>query len=103
MKAMVAIGEPLNADERNLFSLAFKNIAGNLRSSYRTIDSIEQKMIATTPEDKKKDTIELYREKIQAEMDDLCKDVAVGIGRVENDLMMDPPNNAPFRSSSTPT
>jgi len=75
MKEVVKLGEPLSIDERNLFSLAFKNVALSLRSSFRTIDSIEQKMIARDGHPNKKECVQLYREKIQAEMDDLCKDV----------------------------
>ena len=35
--------EPLSTEERNLFSVAFKNIVGAKRSSWRVINSIENK------------------------------------------------------------
>lgn len=35
--------EPLTTEERNLLSVAYKNIVGAKRSSWRVISSIEQK------------------------------------------------------------
>ena len=36
-------GEPLTTEERNLLSVAYKNIVGAKRSSWRVISSIEAK------------------------------------------------------------
>ena len=44
MKAFVEnTKEPLAPEERNLLSVAYKNVVGAHRSSYRVIASIEQK------------------------------------------------------------
>jgi 14-3-3 protein beta/theta/zeta len=43
MKSVIEQGAELSNDERNLFSVAYKNVAGAHRSSWRVISSIEQK------------------------------------------------------------
>jgi len=61
--------EPLSTEERNLFSVAFKNVVGAKRSSWRIISSIEQK--ADSTEDKQK-MAKAYREKIESELQETC-------------------------------
>merc|ERR1711962_158152 len=60
---------PLSTEERNLLSVAYKNIVGAKRSSWRVISSIEQK--AADKETLAKE----YRKKIECELDDVCKEV----------------------------
>jgi len=60
---------PLSTEERNLLSVAYKNIVGAKRSSWRVISSIEQK--ATDKETLAKE----YRKKIETELDDVCREV----------------------------
>merc|ERR1719210_2113697 len=43
MKRVVETGHFLSSEERDLLELAFKNVVGALRSSWRVISSIEQK------------------------------------------------------------
>ena len=43
MKAVTETGVELSNEERNLLSVAFKNVVGARRSSWRVISSIEQK------------------------------------------------------------
>lgn len=62
-------GDPLNTEERNLLSVAYKNIVGAKRSSWRVISSIEQK--AT---DKQELAVE-YRKKIEKELHEVCNEV----------------------------
>lgn len=62
-------GEPLTTEERNLLSVAYKNIVGAKRSSWRVISSIEQK--ATDKEELAKS----YRKKIEQELHDVCNEV----------------------------
>jgi len=61
--------EPLSTEERNLLSVAYKNIVGAKRSSWRVISSIEQK--STDKEELAKD----YRKKIEGELHAVCQEV----------------------------
>ncbi|KAB0392489.1 hypothetical protein E2I00_015566, partial [Balaenoptera physalus] len=46
------LNEPLSNEERNLLSVAYKNVVGARRSSWRVISSIEQKTSADGNEKK---------------------------------------------------
>ncbi|XP_062911424.1 14-3-3 protein beta/alpha-1 [Mobula hypostoma] len=72
MKAVTEQGLELSNEERNLLSVAYKNVVGARRSSWRVISSIEQK---TEGNDKKQQMAREYREKIEAELRDICNDV----------------------------
>ena len=43
MKDVAKMGGELSVDERNLLSVAYKNVVGTRRASWRIISSIEQK------------------------------------------------------------
>jgi len=62
----------LSNEERNLLSVAYKNVVGARRSSWRVISSIEQKSEAS---EKKKNMATDYREKVENELKEICKDV----------------------------
>jgi len=67
-------GEELSVEERNLLSVAYKNVIGARRASWRIISSIEQK-----EESKGNDAhlaqIKAYRTKIEEELEQVCGDV----------------------------
>ena len=65
-------GEELIAEERNLLSVAYKNVVGTRRSSWRVVSSIEQKS-----QDAKKEMAQAYREKIEGELQSICREVLV--------------------------
>ncbi|XP_076864447.1 14-3-3 protein zeta/delta [Brachyhypopomus gauderio] len=71
MKTVTEHGDELTDEERNLLSVAYKNVVGARRSAWRVISSIEQK---TEPNDKQQMAKE-YREKIESELKSICKDV----------------------------
>merc|ERR1739848_316879 len=75
MKKVTEQGEDLSNEERNLLSVAYKNVVGARRSSWRVISSIEQKSNADGDDTKKNDMIKDYREKIENELRTICKDV----------------------------
>merc|ERR1712002_332939 len=58
--------------ERNLLSVAYKNVVGARRSSWRVISSIEQK---TEGSEKKQQLAKEYKEKVEQELKDICNDV----------------------------
>merc|ERR1719430_2293161 len=72
MKAVTETGVELSNEERNLLSVAFKNVVGARRSSWRVISSIEQK---TEGAEKKQAMATEYREKVEKELRDICNDV----------------------------
>ncbi|XP_038659717.1 14-3-3 protein beta/alpha-1-like isoform X2 [Scyliorhinus canicula] len=72
MKAVTEKGDELSNEERNLLSVAYKNVVGARRSSWRVISSIEQKAESS---EKKKELAKVYREKIEKELQDICNDV----------------------------
>ena len=61
MKNVTELNEPLSNEERNLLSVAYKNVVGARRSSWRVISSIEQKTMADGNE-KKLEKVKAYRE-----------------------------------------
>ncbi|XP_040600372.1 14-3-3 protein zeta-like [Mesocricetus auratus] len=72
MKSVTEQGAELSNEERNLLSVAYKNVVGARRSSWRVVSSIEQK---TEGAEKKQQMAREYREKIEAELRDICNDV----------------------------
>uniref|UniRef100_A0A672QTT5 14-3-3 protein beta/alpha-A-like n=1 Tax=Sinocyclocheilus grahami TaxID=75366 RepID=A0A672QTT5_SINGR len=74
MKSVTEGDIELSNEERNLLSVAYKNVVGARRSSWRVVSSIEQK---TEGSDKKQQMVKEYREKIEKELKDICNDVLV--------------------------
>jgi 14-3-3 protein beta/theta/zeta len=72
MKSVTERGDELSNEERNLLSVAYKNVVGARRSSWRVISSIEQK---TEGNERKQAMAKEYREKVEKELDDICQDV----------------------------
>ena len=74
MKEVSEKGGELSYEERNLLSVAYKNVVGARRSAWRVISSTGQKTEGT---DKKLQMITEYREKVESELRDICNDVLV--------------------------
>jgi len=70
MKEVARQPQELTVEERNLLSVAYKNVIGARRASWRVVTSIEQK-----GEPDKLPTIKLYKEKIENELVDICNDI----------------------------
>ena len=68
------MGVDLTVEERNLLSVAYKNVIGARRASWRIVSSIEQK-----EESKGHETqvtkIKEYRNKIEEELYEVCADI----------------------------
>ncbi|KAE9466649.1 hypothetical protein C3L33_01403, partial [Rhododendron williamsianum] len=69
--AKTADAEELTVEERNLLSVAYKNVIGARRASWRIISSIEQKEESRGNEDHVS-IIKEYRGKIEAELSKIC-------------------------------
>lgn len=76
MKEATELGEGLDNDERNLLSVAYKNVVGARRSSWRVISSIEQKLDGEENASKVKMAQE-YRRKVEVELKGICDEVLV--------------------------
>ncbi|KAG7164892.1 14-3-3 protein zeta-like 1 [Homarus americanus] len=74
MKQVTETGVELSNEERNLLSVAYKNVVGARRSSWRVISSIEQK---TEGSERKQQMAKEYREKVETELREICQDVLV--------------------------
>ena len=74
MKKVTEIGAELSNEERNLLSVAYKNVVGARRSSWRVISSIEQKSEGA---EKKQQLAKEYREKVEQELRDICGEVSL--------------------------
>ncbi len=65
MKAVASMDIELTVEERNLLSVAYKNVIGARRASWRIISSIEQKEENKSAEEKLK-MIKNYRDLVSA-------------------------------------
>lgn len=73
MKEVTEKGEELSNEERNLLSVAYKNVVGARRSSWRVISSIELKTEGGC--EKKQKLITEYKEKVEEELRAICENV----------------------------
>src|SRR3984885_11259338 len=74
MKVVASADQELSVEERNLLSVAYKNVIGARRASWRIVTSIEQKEefkgnSAHVP------LIKEYRSKIEVELAQICDDI----------------------------
>ena len=77
MKTVAGYTEELSVEERNLLSVAYKNVIGSRRASWRVISSIEQKS-----DSEKTALITNYKRKIETELENICDDILQIIGDV---------------------
>ncbi|PXF48090.1 14-3-3-like protein [Gracilariopsis chorda] len=73
----------LSVEERNLLSVAYKNVIGSLRASWRIISSIEQKE-ESMGHDKNASTNQEYRMSIEKELNKICEDI---LNLLDNNLI----------------
>merc|ERR1712146_683142 len=70
MKAVAQQPIELTVEERNLLSVAYKNVIGSRRASWRVISSIEQK-----GEQDRLQLIRSYKTKIENELEEICREI----------------------------
>jgi len=69
--------EGLSADMRNLLSVAYKNVVGNIRSSWRMLNDEDQFDI-------KPEILTSYKKQVERELQDLCTEVLDLLGKLAN-------------------
>lgn len=74
MKKITEMSEELSNEERNLLSVAYKNVVGARRSSWRVVLSIEQRAEGS---EKKQQMARNYRKEVEGELREICGDVLV--------------------------
>lgn len=70
LKKMIEKDAQLSVEERNLLSVAYKNVVGSRRASWRTIQNE-----ASAPDSDEKSLMEKYRQQIESELDHICEEV----------------------------
>jgi len=70
MKDVAKQPKELSVEERNLLSVAYKNVIGSRRASWRVISSIEQK-----GDPDKLPLIQKYKKTIETELEGICSDI----------------------------
>jgi 14-3-3 protein epsilon len=70
MKDVARQPQELTVEERNLLSVAYKNVIGSRRASWRVVTSIEQK-----GDSDKMTIIKDYKQKIETELVEICNDI----------------------------
>ena len=74
MKEVAKLGVELSVEERNLLSVAYKNVIGARRASWRIVTSIETKEESKGNE-QHLPKIKKYRGKVETELEDICGDI----------------------------
>ncbi|KAJ2850023.1 14-3-3 protein [Coemansia brasiliensis] len=74
MKKVAAEEQELSVEERNLLSVAYKNVIGARRASWRIISSIEQKE-KSKGNDHHVEIVSEHRRTVEKELADICTDI----------------------------
>jgi len=78
-------GQDLTLEERNLLSVAYKNVVGARRASLRIIGSIEAKE-QQKADGEKAGLVSAYKSKVSTELDSICTDI---LQLLDNNLISD--------------
>jgi 14-3-3 protein beta/theta/zeta len=74
MKMVVESNSELTKEERNLLHVAYKNVVGAHRSSWRTMSTVEQ---CVENSERKREMAKEYREKIESRLKERCHEILV--------------------------
>ncbi len=79
--ASSSTSQDLSVEERNLLSVAYKNVVGARRASWRVVQSIEQKEEQKGSEDKVH-ILSGYRKQVELELNDICNEILTTLRKV---------------------
>ncbi|XP_071946626.1 14-3-3 protein epsilon-like [Antedon mediterranea] len=74
MKQVAKLDVELTIEERNLLSVAYKNVIGARRASWRIITNIEDKL-ETQGSEQQKEQVKNYKAEIEGELQKICEDI----------------------------
>lgn len=74
MDNVVRTGEALSSDERNLLSVAYKNVVGARRSSHRVVSN-QLSQLASQGKEEVEEITKEFQNKIKLELEKRCRDV----------------------------
>lgn len=77
MKKVTETEGELSVEERNLLSVAYKNVVGSRRSAWRIVSSIEQKCSGS--DEKRFELAKSYRKQIEEELTKISEEVLVSL------------------------
>lgn len=70
MKSIVVMSQVLETEERNMLSVAYKNVIGARRAAWRIFAGLEEKY--SSPDNaKQKEMVKKYKEKIEKEIHEI--------------------------------
>ena len=75
MKQVAKFGNELSNEERNLLSMAYKNVIVTRRASWRVLTSFESREAETNPNSPRLNKLVEYKAKVESEMRNICKEI----------------------------
>ena len=72
-KVAELVDSELSQEERNLLSVAYKNVIGSRRAAWRILSSLESKEDAKT--EKYKEHVIEYRKTVEKELNEICEEI----------------------------
>jgi len=75
MKAVAKENADLTVEERNLLSVAYKNVVGARRASWRIVNSIEQRDNTRDIKEWRKDANKNFRVQVENELTNICDEI----------------------------
>lgn len=73
--------QELSVEERNLLSVAYKNVIGARRASWRVLSSLEGKERMKGGDNPRVEKLTPYRQKVETELDNVCDEILNIINR----------------------
>ena len=90
MKRVVQLSPDLSTEERNLLSVAYKNVIGSRRACWRAVSALEMKDDENRASGPHAHLITNYKKQIEAELGEICQDI---LNLLDKHLIDNSPND----------